>query len=58
MSEKLIVDTTMQVVQMAEKGVETLIKKAWSIMDAATEKETPSQYLSERAIHSIQGEEK
>lgn len=58
MSEKLIVDTTMQVVQMAEKGVETLIKKAWSIMDAATEKETPSQYLSERAIRSIQGEEK
>jgi len=57
MSEKLIVDTTKKTVRAAEKGLEGLIRKAWSIMDAASEKKTPSQYLSDRAIRSIQGKE-
>ena len=57
MSEKLISDATMKVVQTAEKNVESMVKKSWSIMVAASEKKTPSQYLSDQAIRSIQGKE-
>ena len=57
MSEKLIADATVKTAQAAERGMERLVKKAWSIMDAAAKKETPSQYLSERAVRSIQGKE-
>ena len=42
----------------AEKGahmVEAGIKKAWSILEAATEKQSPSEYLSPKAIYSMQG---
>ena len=41
-----------------EKGarlVETGIKKAWSILEAAAEKQSPSQYLSPKAVNAIQG---
>ena len=34
-----------------------LVKKAWSIMDAATEKQPPGDYLSPKAIQSIQGKQ-
>ena len=37
------------------RGLEGLLKRAWSLMDAASEKKTPSDYLSSRAIQSIQG---
>jgi hypothetical protein len=57
MPEKLIADATVKTAQAAEKGLERFIKKAWSIMDAASEKKTPSQYLSDRAVRSIQGKE-
>jgi hypothetical protein len=57
MPEKLIADATVETAQAVEKGVESLIKKAWSIMDAASEKKAPSQYLSDQAIRSIQGKE-
>ncbi|MBN1659134.1 MAG: hypothetical protein JXA93_12055 [Anaerolineae bacterium] len=39
----------------AGKGLEILIKEFWSILEAASEKKTPSQYLGERAIRAIQG---
>lgn len=57
MPEKLIADATVKTARVAEKGLESLIKKAWSIMDAASEKKTPSQYLSDWAVRSIQGKE-
>jgi hypothetical protein len=44
------------VVDQTKKVTETAIKKAWSIMDAATEKKSPGEYLGQRAIKSIQGE--
>ncbi len=34
---------------------EKLIKKLWSLMDAASRKEAPGEYLSSPAIRSIQG---
>ena len=34
-----------------------LAKKAWSLMDAASEKKQPTEYLSERAVRNIQGQE-
>jgi len=55
--EKVISDATVEAVQAAGKGLEVLVKKAWSLMDAASEKVMPSQYLSDRAIRSIQGKE-
>jgi len=42
----------------AQKGLRTAdsaIKKAWSILDAASEKKPPSEYLSKQAISAIQG---
>ena len=57
MEGKPMSETAERIIQVVEKGVETLVKKAWSIMDAASEKVMPSQYLSDRAIRSIQGEE-
>ena len=45
---KAAVDTT-------TKLAETAIKKAWSILDAASEKKPPSEYLSQNAIKAIQG---
>lgn len=35
--------------------VEASIKKAWSILDAASHKTPPSEYLSQKAIQAIQG---
>jgi hypothetical protein len=57
MSEKAMADAAVKTAQAAEKGMGRLVKKAWSVMDAATNKEAPSQYLSERAVRSIQGKE-
>jgi hypothetical protein len=30
-------------------------KRAWSVLDAASEKPTPDQYLSPKTVRSIQG---
>jgi hypothetical protein len=38
------------------KVADTAIKKAWSIMEAAAEKQSPSEYLGQQAVKSIQGE--
>ena len=34
-----------------------LVKKAWSVMDAASEKKAPSHFLGDHAVRSIQGRE-
>lgn len=54
MSEKLVADATVETAQVAKKGVEGLARKAWSVMEAASEKKAPSQYLSDQAVRSIQ----
>jgi hypothetical protein len=56
MVEKLVTDAAVKTGQRVEKGVEGLMRKAWSVMEAASEKKAPSQYLSDRAVRSIQGE--
>jgi hypothetical protein len=40
-----------------EKGAENLVKKAWSIMDAAGAREKPSDFLNQRAVQALQGKE-
>jgi hypothetical protein len=55
MSEKLVLDAAVRASRSAERRLETLVKKAWSIMDAASEKKRPSEYLGDRARRSIQG---
>lgn len=35
--------------------VEAMLKKAWSVLEAASEKQSPSQYLSPKAVSAIQG---
>lgn len=37
------------------KLADAALKKAWSIMDAATQKQAPSEYLSPTAVKAIQG---
>ncbi|MCA9941790.1 MAG: hypothetical protein KC418_24295 [Anaerolineales bacterium] len=51
----MAIDTATKTVETAKQGVEALVKKAWSVMEAATEKEKASQYLSEKGIKAIQG---
>ena len=55
MSEKLVVDATKKTVDTARRGLESFVSKAWSIMDAASEKRRPTEYLGQRAVSSIQG---
>ena len=55
MAEKLVVDSAVQTARVAERGLERLVRKAWSVMDASSEKKAPSQYLTDRAVRSIQG---
>lgn len=50
-TEKLVTDG----VKIVANAAETLVKKAWSILDAAAEKEAPSEVLTDIAIKAIQG---
>jgi len=49
--EKPIRDATKAGVRVADAAV----KRAWSILEVASEKKAPSEYLSNNAIVSIQG---
>lgn len=53
--EKTVAKATTDVTQKALKTAETGIHKAWSILDAATEKMEPSEQISQDAIKKIQG---
>lgn len=55
--ESMAVKTTQDVVSRTVNLVDSTMKKIWSILDAATEKESPSKYLSPRGISSIQGQD-
>jgi len=48
---KAVADTTRTGVRLADAA----LKKAWSILDAAAEKRSPSEVLSSRAISAMQG---
>lgn len=50
------VSEALSVTKGAARMTEKLVKKAWSIADAAAEKKPPSEYLSPKAIKSIQGQ--
>lgn len=54
-AETMIVNESVKATKTAvHEGVQ-FVKKVWSIMDAAAEKKPPSDYLSPRAIETIQG---
>ena len=55
MTETMIAKEAINAAQGVARLAESAIKKAWSIMDAASEKQAPSKVLSEQAISSIQG---
>ncbi|MCL4266962.1 MAG: hypothetical protein KJ069_27530 [Anaerolineae bacterium] len=55
MAAEVMVTEATGVTKTAVKESLNLVKKAWSIMDAASEKQPPSDYLSPKAIQSIQG---
>ena len=57
MIEAAATDASVKAAKEVEKGVEQMLKKAWSVMDAAAEKQTPSQYLSDAGIKAVQGQE-
>jgi hypothetical protein len=49
--EKTVSDATRTTVKVAD----ALIKKAWSVLEAASEKKEPKEYLTSQAIRNIQG---
>lgn len=51
MLEKAVTDTISTTLKLTEAA----LKKVWSVLDAASEKKPPSEYLSPNAIKAIQG---
>lgn len=51
MTEKAIADGAVA----TGKAIAEVVKKVWSVMDAAAQKETPTEYLSSNAVQAIQG---
>lgn len=49
--ERLVSDVT----RAATRVVTDTAKRVWSVLDAASEKQTPSQYLSIKTVRAIQG---
>lgn len=56
MSNDAIVKATTDAVRTGTKIVESTIKKAWSVLDAASEKKPPSEVLSQKAVRAVQGQ--
>jgi hypothetical protein len=50
-----IIKSVTEGVNTAAKLADAALKKAWSIMDATTQKKAPSEYLSPNAVKAIQG---
>jgi hypothetical protein len=48
-------DTSLMVVDSVKRLTYISIKKAWSILDAASEKRAPSEAISQKGIRVIQG---
>jgi hypothetical protein len=49
--------TITEAINTTSRLVETGMKKAWSILDAAVEKKSPSEALSKQGIRAIQGKQ-
>lgn len=57
-AEKFAADAAFKTAQAVEKGAEQLIKKVWSVMEAAAEKPKASEYLSPTGIRALQGKDR
>jgi len=57
MSAEIIAKEAADGAKTAVREGTNFIKKAWSLMDAASEKRPPADYLSPKAIQSIQGKQ-
>ena len=53
--ESMAINTTRDAAQKSLRAVDSAVKKAWTILDAASEKKPPSEYLSKQAVSAIQG---
>ena len=50
-AESMTIKAVTESVKIAEKTLKTI----WSMLDAASEKQQPSKFLSQQAVESIQG---
>lgn len=57
MDGKTVVNEGIKAAKSITQNIERFGKQVWSIMDAAANKNKPSDYLSPQAIRSIQGKE-
>lgn len=55
MTEKFAAKVVSDATRAGVKFVETMAKKAWSVIDAAAEKKSPNEVISPQAVKSIQG---
>jgi hypothetical protein len=55
MSAEAVVKSTTDVAKTTTRLVDASVRKAWSILEAASEKKSPSEYLSQNAMRAIQG---
>ena len=53
--EAAVANTTKDVTKKGYQAADSVVKKVWSILDAASGKKAPSDYLSKQAITAIQG---
>lgn len=56
--EQAAASTAQAAADVARTGLslaETVIKKVWTLLEAAVEKQAPSEYLSEKGIRAMQG---
>lgn len=54
-AESMVAKEAVSAAQSVAKAAETAMRKAWSVLDAASEKTQPSKMLSDQAVRSIQG---
>ena len=55
-TEDLAIKTATDAVKTGTKLMEATLKKAWSVLDAASEKKPPSEVLSKKAVKAVQGQ--
>lgn len=53
--EKTAAKSETDITRRVVKTAETLARKAWTVLDAASEKEAPGEVLSDEAMRAIQG---
>lgn len=53
--EKTAAKSETDITRHVVKTAETLVRKTWTVLDAASEKEAPGEVLSDEAMRAIQG---